>query len=154
MKKLKLFLKKNKYTTLVIILFLIVLVILVQVKNIFFPNMGKAIYGNRLDGIEKVEIKKASLEKIESKLKENSIVQKVSVFVKGKLLNVIVTVKEDTPKENAKELTTFILENLTEKQKKYYDLQIFLQKTNEDASFPIIGYKHHGRDQFSFTKDR
>ena len=50
------YIKRNKGTVIAIIIFIILVVLLFQVKTIFFPNSGKAIYGNRLEGIEEVEI--------------------------------------------------------------------------------------------------
>ena len=53
---MKKFLKKNKYTVIVLVAFIIVVILLAQVVNLFFSSKGAAAYGNRLDGIEKVKI--------------------------------------------------------------------------------------------------
>ena len=58
------FIKKNKFTIIAVGVFLILVLLLVQVKNIFFPNEGSAIYGNRLEGIESVKITKDKKTKI------------------------------------------------------------------------------------------
>ena len=39
-------------------------------------------------------------------------------------------------------------------EKKFYDVEMFIKKTNDDVQFPIIGYKHRSKEVFSFTKDR
>ena len=52
------YLKRNKKTIITIGVFLLMVIVLGQTKKIFFPDQAKAIYGNRLDGIEKVTIKK------------------------------------------------------------------------------------------------
>ena len=46
------------------------------------------------------------------------------------------------------------IKKLKKEQKKYYDIQVFVQKSKETNEFPIIGYKHHTKDSFSWTKDR
>ena len=56
--------------------------------------------------------------------------------------------------ETAKGLTTTITDNLEKTQTSYYDIQVFISKDNDDASFPIIGYKHKDKDGISWTKDR
>ncbi len=137
-----------------IAIFLVFVLVLVQLKNIFFPDQGGALYGSRLDGIEKVAIKKNTLKEIENALSKEESIAQVSTFTKGRLLNVIITMQDDASKETAREMPAKTLEHLQEKQKKYYDIQVFLQKKNEDASFPILAYKHHAKDSFSFTKDR
>ena len=48
------YIKKNKKMFIVIGVFLLFVVLLIPIKTVLFPNSGKAIYGNRLDGIEKV----------------------------------------------------------------------------------------------------
>ena len=48
------FLKRNKGTIVVIAIFLVIMLLFVQIKNIFVPNEDSAIYGTRLEGIEKV----------------------------------------------------------------------------------------------------
>ena len=126
-----------------------------QVVNLFFSSKGAAAYGNRLDGIEKVKISAQKFESIEESLENEGAIAKATVELKGRLLNVIIVLEDDTTKDTAKIFPGKVVEQLTEKQNKYYDIQVFLQKKNEDdASFPIIAYKHHQKDGFSFTKDR
>ena len=120
---MKSFCKKNKYTIIVVVCFIIFVILLVQVKNIFFPNVGSAIYGSRLDGIEAVAIKAQKQEAIENAIQEDAAVSKVNVFVKGRILNVLVTLNDDASKDAGKALTSKILDNLEEEQKKYFDIQ-------------------------------
>ena len=47
-----------------------------------------------------------------------------------------------------------VIEKLSDKQKKYFDVQIFIKKSSKDEKFPIIGYKHHNKDNITWTKDR
>lgn len=148
------FIRKNKFIIIAIGIFLILVFLAFQVKMIFFPEEGKAIYGNRLDGIEEVEITKARKESIESAVKEDSATKSVSVNVSGKIIEVIITVQDDTPVDTAKNLSTKISDTLKSDEKKFYDVQIFIKKENDAKDFPIIGYKHHAKDEFSWTKDR
>ena len=50
------FIRKNKFVIIAIGVFLILVILAFQVVNMFFPEEGKALYGNRLDGIEEVKI--------------------------------------------------------------------------------------------------
>ena len=47
-----------------------------------------------------------------------------------------------------------IMKVLSNKERKVYDVQVFFTKTTKDEKYPIIGYLHHGKDRFSWTKDR
>ncbi len=154
MKKFGQFLKKNKHTVIVGIICLVLIIFVFVVKFTFFPNEGTAIYGDRLDGIEEVEIKEDQQEEIKTNLEDREEVSSASVSIAGRILNVIITVNDDVSLDTAKSLTDSIDSALEEDQKDYYDTQVFVQKTNDDASFPIIGYRHQDNDTYTWTKDR
>ena len=148
------FIRKNKFVIIAIGVFLILVIIAFQVVNMFFPEEGKALYGDRLDGIEEVELSDKALSGIAAKIEEDAAVKEASVSVAGKIVEVIITVQDDTTVEAAKGLNTIILDSLKKKEKSFYDVQIFVKKDTDAADFPIIGYKHHAKDSFSWTKDR
>lgn len=147
------YIKRNKGTVIAIIIFIILVVLLFQIKNIFFPNSGKAIYGNRLEGIEEVEISKDTYKKVEKSLAEDSV-SKVTTDIAGKLVKIFITVNEDVDLEKAKSYGGKAIEPFTAEQKNYYDFQIYIEKKGDNEHFPIIGYKHHSKGTISWTKDR
>ena len=148
------FIRKNKFVIIAIGVFLILVVLVFQIATMFFPEEGTALYGDRLDGIEEVELSNSKLTKIESNLKSDGAVKEADVSVAGKIVEVIITVQDDTSVDTAKALNTKVLDSLSNKEKKFYDIQIFVKKDSEASDFPIIGYKHHAKDTFSWTKDR
>ncbi len=151
---MKNFIKNNKVTVVAFIICVIFVILVFAVKLTFFPNEGTAIYGDRLDGIEEVEITDKQQEDIIKALEDKDEVKKVSCDIKGRTLNVLITVNDDVELDPAKALTSSITENLEEDQTSYYDIQVFISKDNDDTRFPIIGYKHQNKDGFSWTKDR
>ena len=151
---MKNFIKNNKVTVVAFIICVIFVILVFAVKLTFFPNEGTAIYGDRLDGIEEVEITDKQQEDIIKSLEDKDEVKKVSCDIKGRTLNVLITVNDDVELDPAKALTSSITENLEEDQTTYYDIQVFISKDNDDTRFPIIGYKHQNKDGFSWTKDR
>ena len=151
---MKNFIKNNKVTVVAFIICVIFVILVFAVKLTFFPNEGTAIYGDRLDGIEEVEITDKQQEDIIKSLEDKDEVKKVSCDIKGRTLNVLITVNDDVELDPAKALTSSITENLEEDQTSYYDIQVFISKDNDDTRFPIIGYKHQDKDGFSWTKDR
>ena len=151
---MKNFIKNNKVTVVAFIICVIFVVLVFAIKLTFFPNEGTAIYGDRLDGIEKVEITDKQQKEIIKSLEDKDEVKKVSCDIKGRTLNVLITVNDDVELDPAKALTSSITDNLEEDQTSYYDIQVFISKDNDDTRFPIIGYKHQDKDEFSWTKDR
>ena len=151
---MKNFIKNNKVTVVAFIICVIFVILVFAVKLTFFPNEGTAIYGDRLDGIEEVEITDKQQEDIIKSLEDKDEVKKVSCDIKGRTLNVLITVNDGVELDPAKSLTSSITDNLEEDQTSYYDIQVFISKDNDDTRFPIIGYKHQNKDGFSWTKDR
>lgn len=146
-------LKKNKFTIIVVVLFVGCMFGVSVLKDLFFPNEGKAIYGERLVG--KVEVKRETYDQLKEKLQSNEKVEKVSVRENGRSIYITVTVMKETSLEEAKAVTNGLTDLFTDSQKGYYDFQVFVRK--EDASennFPIIGNKHHNNSDFVWSRDR
>ena len=144
------FIKRNKSIILSLIVFFVLILLCIQVKNILFPNDGLAVYGDRLDG--KVAITKNLDKKILDILPEG--VSKISVRDSGRILNIRVTVDESITKEVAKTYATQALGALSDAELSYYDIQFFLVKDDEAEGFPIIGYKIPKAEAITWTKDR
>ncbi len=147
------FIKKNKLAIIACIIVILLIVLAFQLKEIFAPEVGSAIYGNRLDGIEAVKISKDTLNRIEDNLKEDSV-SKVTSRISGRTVEIIITVNSDVSIDTAKEYANKTLEPFSEEQKKYYDFQIFVKKDSDSSEFPIIGYKQKTKDNISWSKDR
>ena len=149
------FIKKNKYTIIVIIVFLALVVSFVEIKNILVPDEGKAVYGNRLDGIEKHPLKTSDLESIVTSIQEQEKVSDLSSKLHGKIINITITVQDDVSINDAKTLATNTISLFTKDDLSFYSLQVFVKKENEKLNnFPIIGYKDAGSEEMLFTKDR
>lgn len=148
--------KVNKLLVLFAIFCIVLLVFIIKVVMIFTESDEEAIYGGRLDGIEKVEFKESDKQKqIKEKLGDH--VSSVTVRVQGRIVNVTLNLTKDVNRDTAKNDSKAVLEVFNDEEKKYYDFQFFAEKTVEagdKAQFPIIGYKHHSSEEIKWTKDR
>ena len=132
--------KKNKYTSIAVLSFVILLILLFILYKAIMPSLGTPVYGNRLDGIEEVEI---TNEKI------NSLDEKVST------VNTVVTVIEGTKAATAKKITDVVLKEFDEDQVAYYDFQVFIKSENDkEDNYPIIAYKNKSNDKFSYSMSK
>lgn len=141
--------RKKKLIIALSICVILVLALCIAYEVIFANNSGK--YGNRLEGIQKVNITKTQQKKIKDNIETLEISKSVSVYLTGKILKTVVVLKDDVALDKSKETYVKLLEQLTDKQKKYFDIEIFLEKKVKDESFPIIGYKHHNKENVSWT---
>lgn len=152
---MKKILKDNKYTIVAIIIFLVLLIVSYFVYSYMFPNNGTAIYGNRLKGIEKVQITDKQITTMKEKLKENDFVVSVTDNLSGRTYNVIITVNEETTINDAKALTALVIADMSEDQLAYYDYQVFIKNENEEKEgYPIIGYLNKESESFSYSQSK
>lgn len=149
------FIKRNKFTVLIILAFVSIIVIAALVRSVFFINTGQPVYGNRLDGIDDVKIEESRYKKIEDKIKKNDKVTNMDINLSGKTINVIMTVKDNVSKKDAKSIADTILKEFSKEELAFYDIQVYVKKKDaKQNDFPIIGYKHHLSSGFSWSKDR
>lgn len=154
---MKKFLKRNKVFVIGIIFFVIILaVIMIALWDILIPSGGSA-YGNRLENIEKVLPKDGDIDKIISALEEDKKVIDANFSRSGKILNFFVDVKPGTDKKTGTTFANKILEDLTEEQQAYFDIQVYFTckteelKEDEDSIYPFIAYKHRTSTVFSLS---
>ena len=146
------FLKKNISAIVAVVVFVLVVVGLLYFKQVFNADDATAIYGSRLEGREKIEITQERINQVKNAIKESS--NNTTVRVAGRIIEVIVDVKENVSIQDAKNLGTPIVFAFTEEERAYYDIQIFLTNAKDTEHFPAIGYKHHTKQVLTWTKDR
>ena len=129
----------------------IVLAVLILKETVMFDE-STAVYGNRLDGIDKVEITEEQEKGIKEALKDTT--KKVTIRLAGKLVNVIIVTNEGTSLADSKNMGNIVLEKFSEEQKAFYDFQFLIDNDENKDQYPIIGYMQHSRNTISWTKDR
>ena len=151
-KKLKSFYKRNRvYSILMIISTICIIAILVGVVVYFLGQTSKDVYGNRLDGIEKVKISDSKQKEIEDSIKANEKVKDVEVDIRGKLIYIIITLNEGTHAD-AESVCQASLEVFDENLKEFYDIQYVVDNNGEtEENFPIMGYIKSGNSVITWT---
>lgn len=134
----------------VIVIFCVVLFAIVWFQG------SKETYGDRLEGIEDVELSDGYIKDIIDIIKKDrDYVTKVTYNLEGKLLSFLVTVKDETSLEEAKTIGDLIIPNLTKKELEFYDIQLYLldSNTNKESKYPVIGYKHKTSEEFVWSNN-
>ena len=98
------FIREHKITSIVILVFVGVIVLLFMAWTIFFSKGGNPVYGNRLEGIEKVKITDSEEDKISSELKKDKSVKDVDTNIAGRTLDIVITVDDDMKLDDAKKV--------------------------------------------------
>lgn len=146
MKKLKSLYKKNKVlfilTTIAIVC---ILVIIIGLLTSFYRKTNTSKYGDRLDGIEEVEITDSFREDLVSFYEENERVNEASVTLSGKIVYIIIDVTKGTTKAQAQTVANSGLEEFSEEEIEYYDFQFIVTCDDDSESeiYPTMGYKNN-----------
>lgn len=140
------FIKNNKFKIIIVCIVILLLILSSSsIIKLFFPNLGVPIYGNRLDIIEGVEISSNRASEIANTLMLNDSIKSAKVNVTGAIINIIIDVKKGIDITAAKSIGIKALMELSDDEKKVYDIQLFITQKEveeeDDILFPIIGYK-------------
>ena len=145
MKKIKKFYKEHRVFTILMAVALVCLIVIITVLiNLFGYGSGNSMYGNRLEGIENVEISDSKKTDVESLLVADPAVNTAKVFVQGKIIYVNITFTEGVDLNSAEGFAVKCLEQFSEEEKAFYDFQFTLkkEKTENADGFLISGAKN------------
>lgn len=151
MKKLKKFYKNNRIYCILMGISLFCLAIIAMLFVVYFVNQTKNdTYGNRLNGIESMEISDSEKDEIVNVIKESDKVDKATVNIKGKIIYVNVYLL-DGNRDLANSIAVKVLNTLNEEKKDFYDINFSFNK-DDDEAFPFMGYKKSDATIISWSK--
>lgn len=150
--------RRHKWLAIIGSLTLILILVMFAIfAKMIFSN-GDSEYGERLNGLVKVD-KKITKEIIsETKGLEN--VEDIEIRTQGKIIYTTIEFKAGTKLETAKEIAQKTLEKYNEDITSYYDFGYFLKENVEDnketeeieKGFIRAGTKHPDNNTISWTK--
>lgn len=142
---------KNLFIVGSLALVLIIILFIICARMIF--STGETEYGQRLNGLVKIE--PSVTESVKSSAKENSDVEEITIRNQGKIIYTTITFKKGTKVDKAKEIAKKTLEKYTEEALAYYDFAFFIKenvKEEETKYFLLAGTKHPSTEGISWTK--
>ena len=146
MGKLKGFYKNNRIYCIMMAISIFCIALIGVAFLVYFINQTKTdAYGDRLNGIENVKITDKHKEEVIAGIKENKMVDKVTIVY----LN-------SGKKEDAQSIAIKSLDLLTDEEKEFYDINFTFSKeskSEQEASFIMMGYKKSDATIISWTKD-
>ena len=147
---------KHKKLAIAICIALVLLIIIIVFFAMLLIGGSSNKYGNRLDGIEEVEITNDELDTITIEMKEKEGVNDASIRIQGKIINVVLTFNSDINSDKAKEIATSTLGSFSEEQLDFYNVQYFLTRESageEDTPYVITGNKHPLLEEIGWTNN-
>ena len=143
-----------KYRIVIALVFLLIIGVFgfITVKQYLYPDDKLTVYGNRLDGIDKVKITDEKKNEIIKMIKEKAGIKDAKIDIQGKIINVSITASEkENTKEEMQKLCTEILLKFSSEEINFYDFQFFIK--NEDLNYNMIGYKNKISEEISYSDD-
>ena len=131
------FLKRNKVTIIFIVLFILLVFVAYRALKVLVPDEKTPVYGDRLDKIEEYKISDEQFKAIKEELEGNSFVESASTDLEGKILYVVINVKDDTKNTAVAGFPDVVLAHLNDEQKTYYDVQVLINKKYTDVNNKI-----------------
>lgn len=128
---------------------LFVIIIIFFVVFFIVPSFGGDVYGNRLDGIKSHKISNSNINEIKETVKDNEGVKEITYNREGRILNFIITFEDGYNIDSAKNVANKVIEKISEKNLKYYDVQIYLD--SKSNGFPTIGYHSKGSENILWS---
>ena len=152
MKKIWNFIVDNRIYIVLVLFVIFCGFVFVTMKAYLDPEDELAVYGNRLDGIEKVQITDKKENEVIDFIKEDENITDVSISVQGKIINIIIKAKgKKNTVEKMEKKGAEIIKKFSENEIKFYDFQFFIK--NEEANYNLIGYKNKKNDEISWVND-
>lgn len=137
------FIKKHKIAIIVLSVILVLLIALFLFLKMFMIDSKKDEYGNRLDGIESVQISSDTVSKLENELGALEEVEDIDYRLQGRLIYISLKMKDGLSVDTAKEISTKVLDYFDDEEKAYYDIQLIVSSANQESEgYPFMGYKH------------
>ena len=136
------FIKRKKYTLILLIIFFLLVFLGLQVKKVLMPDEGKASYGERLEEIESYPISDDVYNKIMEEYGKNTNVKQIKHHLQGKILKFFITVDDKVSVKDAKSLGDKITTYFDEKTLSYYSIQIYIVKADK-ITFQLSEWKTH-----------
>ena len=149
------FIKRHRYTLILLLVFVLLVLLVVKIKDVLMTDEGKATYGDRLKNIENYPIDEGIYTKIKEDYGKNTSVKQINHQLRGKIINFFITVDDTLGIKDSKALGEKLVTYFDENTLKYYSIQIYLIKTDKALNnFPIIGMKDPLSETVSWTMDR
>ena len=141
---MKSFFSKKRNWMVAALLFIFLLLIIFFIIYFIIPSFNDNNYGSRLDNENKYKIQTKVVNEIKSEVSKEEGVKEITYHKAGRVLNFTISFEKEMELDQAKKYADKVTEKLSDKNKEYYDVQVFLDA--EGKQYPIIGYRSKGKD--------
>lgn len=157
MKKIKQFYKEHRvFTILMAVVIVCAIIIITVLIQCFYVGNGTDKYGNRLEGIENVEITESRQNDFEHNLANNEKVRAVDLTITGKIIYITIQFEENVDLVEAESIALKTLEEFSDEEQSFYDFNFTLKENSSEKSegFIISGAKNKNGSGLVWNNNR
>ncbi len=157
MKKIKRFYKEHRIFTILMSIVIVCLILIITILvQCFYVGNGSNKYGDRLDGIEKVEISTSRQSDYEANLTNNQKVKKAELVITGKIVYITIQLQEKVDLVEAESIAQKSLEAFSDEEKSFYDFMFTLKENSSSNTegFIISGAKNKNSAKIVWNNNR
>ena len=129
---------ENRVLFVLMTVLVICLILIISVVLNYFLGTSKDKYGDRLEGIKKVEFTDKRIKEVEKKIKEDDKVSKCEVTQIGKMIYVTINFTDGITLVEAEGKAANTVELFKEKELKFYDINYTLIQEKKDNSEGVV----------------
>ena len=126
-----------------VIVAICIVIIAFGLIKLFFGN-GADKYGDRLNGIETVQISEDKRTSIKSTVEEDPSINNVKISLSGRIVYIELDFNDTLNLEDAKTKSSKVLENFSDEEQKYYDFNFTIRQSATETTdgFNLQGAKN------------
>lgn len=147
MKRIKKIYRENRILFILLVIVIVCVISMgVVLFNYFYSGVNTTKYGDRLDGIEKVEIAESRISEMTMKLKENKLISEADISVSGKIVYTSIKFNSNASLVEAQSIALAYLDEYSEAELGFYDFHFYLEqdKSENSEGFKIEGAHNKG----------
>lgn len=144
MKKIKNLWNQNRVLFMLFVIVIICAILILGVFINYFFGSSKSSYGERLKGINEVEVTEEVKNNFLNKMKEEELIQDVTLKIKGKIIYISMTFNEEASLVEAQSKALASLSLFEQKYLDFYDFHYTLKgnKTEKNEGFLLMGSRN------------
>ena len=158
MKKIGNFFKEHRIFTMLMAIVIVCFVLIMTVLINVFGGIGNDAnkYGNRLEGIDQIEITQKKQSDFENNFANNEKIESVDISVQGKIVYITMIVKPGIMLEEAKGIALKSLDEFSDEEKEFYDFGFTLKQLSTDSGdgYVIEGAKNKNGTKLIWNNNR
>lgn len=131
----------------------VILVVIIVLVALIYKVLFSSANNSRNTDIGNYKLSNNEINAVKDSITELEEVKNVDIHTNNnsRIIKILVTLKSDVNLDTMKKLANDSITNFSEENIGYYDFEFFIDSENQESTtYPQIGYKYRGSQEFSW----